>query len=87
MLDWLLENNLLAYLATAVTGALGSKLVLAKQIARLGSVLKEVSQLLGTLLSAIEPDTDGQVRLAPEEIAGIKRELQELLDSWKIKEE
>lgn len=86
MFDWLLENNLLAYLATAVTGALGSKLVLAKQITRLGNVLKEVSQLLGSLLNAVEPDVDGQVRLSPEEIAEIKQALQELLDSWKVEE-
>jgi len=84
-MDWILQNNIIAYLVTAVLGAFGSKIFFTKKFDFLNHLLMEITQLLTVLVDSLKPDSDGNVRITPEEAERIRKEITELLKLFRPK--
>lgn len=52
---------------------------------KITSTAEEAIEVLGAFLSAIKIDADGKVRITPEELEKITKEIRDLLDIWKKK--
>jgi hypothetical protein len=84
-MDWILQNNIIAYLVTAILGAFGSKIFFTKKFDFLNHLLMEITQLLTVLVDSLKPDSDGNVRITPEEAERIRKEITELLKLFRPK--
>jgi len=78
-MEWILQNNIIAYLITAILGAFGSKLFFSKRIEFLNHMMIEITQLLTVLVDSLKPDADGTVRITTEEAERIRKEIMDVL--------
>lgn len=53
--------------------------------AKVEGTVKEAIETLSAIVGAIKVDTDGKVRITPEELEKIAKEVRDLLDIWKKK--
>ena len=84
-MEWILNNNIIAYLITAILGAFGSKIFFSKKYDFLNHVLIEITQLLSVLVDSLKPDADGKVRITPEEAERIREEIMDVLKLFRPK--
>jgi len=84
-MEWILNNNVIAYAVTAILGAIGSKLFFARKVEFLQHLLLEVSQLLKALTDALKPDPDGTVIITPEEAQRIRNEITDVIRLFRPK--
>lgn len=85
-MDWILQNNIIAYLVTAILGAFGSKIFFSKKVDFLNHILMEITQLLTVLVDSLKPDSDGNIRITPEEAERIRKEITDLLKLFRPKQ-
>ena len=78
-MEWILQNNIIAYLITAILGAFGSKLLFSKRIEFLNHMMIEITQLLTVLVDSLKPDADGKTRITTEEAERIRKEIMDVL--------
>jgi len=84
-MEWIIQNNLLGYIVTAILGAFGSKLFFSKKFEFLHHIMLEITQLLTVLVDSLKPDADGKVRITVEEAERIRKEIQDLLKLFRPK--
>ena len=78
-MEWLLQNNIVAYIITAFLGAFGSKMFFSKKVDTVSHALIEITQLLTVLVESLKPDADGKVRITVEEAEQIRKEIADIL--------
>ena len=78
-MDWLLQNNIIAYVITAFLGAFGSKMFFSKKVELVSQAIIEMTQLLTILVDSLKPDDDGKVRITTEEAERIRNEIMDIL--------
>ena len=78
-MEWILQNNIIAYIITAILGAFGSKFFFSKRIEFLNHVVIEITQLLTVIVDSLKPDTDGKTRITTEEAERIRKEITDVL--------
>ena len=84
-MDWILQNNIIAYLITAILGAFGSKIFFSKKFEFLNHALIEITQLLTVIVDSLKPDEDGKVRITTEEAERIRKEILDILKLFRPK--
>lgn len=78
-MEWLLQNNMIAYIVTAFLGAFGSKFFFSRKMDIISQAMIEITQLLTLLVESLKPDADGKVRITTEEAEQLRKEIMDIL--------
>ncbi len=90
LFNFLWDNStIVAAALTTVAGTLGVNKVLGrisgigKASSKIAQIVKEINDLIVAVTEALKPDKDGKVRISPEELEKIKKEIAEVSGALK----